>query len=296
LGKCRLGGKKQRYGARNASTADMTTDPLFMKIGAQYYFYHNDHIGTPQKMTSVSGAVVWSAKYSSFGKAVVDASSTIVNPLRFPGQYDDTETGLHYNWFRYYEPEIGRYLAPDPIGVCGGINFYRYSINSPLNEIDPLGLFAVGVLDTKNQTLTLRDLDTNKIVTVQAFTGGYATPDGIVSPGTGKEVPMPDGGYFIVDNPNPQPGHGDWYGLLYNDKRIDDYANDYGRGGFRLHLGGVSWGCATVDKYQTDAEEKWKEIKELIKNTKPREVTYIKGPHWWNRSIKIPSYGVIYKK
>jgi len=80
------------YGYRPGST--WTTDPLFMKTGGQYYFYQNDHLGTPQKLTAVNGAVVWSAKYSSFGEAEVDPNSTIENNLRFPGQYHDKETGL----------------------------------------------------------------------------------------------------------------------------------------------------------------------------------------------------------
>ncbi len=68
-----------------------------MKIGSEYYFYHNDHLGTPQKMTAVNGLVVWAAKYSSFGKAEVDPASTVENNLRFAGQYEDAETRLHYN-------------------------------------------------------------------------------------------------------------------------------------------------------------------------------------------------------
>ncbi len=75
------------------------TDPLFIKEGSSYFFYHTDHLGTPHKMTAVNGAVVWSAKYSSFGEASVDANSTITNNLRFPGQYFDGETGLYYNYF-----------------------------------------------------------------------------------------------------------------------------------------------------------------------------------------------------
>jgi len=91
-------------------------------------------------MTAVSGAVVWSAKYSSFGEADVDASSTITNNLRFPGQYYDSETGLHYNWYRYYDPSNGRYLTPDPIGLAGGINVFGYVKNNPLKFMDPRGL------------------------------------------------------------------------------------------------------------------------------------------------------------
>ena len=105
--------------------------------------YQNDHLGTPQQLTAVNGAVVWSAKYSSFGEAEVDPSSTIENNLRFPGQYFDRETGLYYNWHRYYDPRTGRYLRTDPIGLnSGDINFYRYAKDNPLNDYDPKGLYT----------------------------------------------------------------------------------------------------------------------------------------------------------
>jgi RHS repeat-associated protein len=128
------------YGYKPGST--WTTDPLFMKQGTEYYFYHNDHLGTPQKMTAVNGAVVWGAQYEAFGKASVDGSSTVTNNLRFPGQYFDDETGLCYNYFRYYDSETGRYTKKDPIGFRGGTNLFVYVFNNSLNKIDPLGLMA----------------------------------------------------------------------------------------------------------------------------------------------------------
>ena len=64
------------------------------------------------------------------------------NNLRFPGQYYNAETGLHYNWNRYYDPETGRYLSPDPIGLDGGLNLYAYVENDPVNWSDPEGLAA----------------------------------------------------------------------------------------------------------------------------------------------------------
>jgi RHS repeat-associated protein len=121
-----------------------TTDPVFMKVGTNYYFYHNDHLGTPQKMTAVNGAVVWSAKYEAFGKAKVDAGSTIENNLRFPGQYYDQETGELYNWNRYYGANIGRYIAMDMIIFDKFVNQYKYVENKPNTNKDITGLFGDG--------------------------------------------------------------------------------------------------------------------------------------------------------
>jgi RHS repeat-associated protein len=119
------------------------TDPLFVRIGSQYYWYQNDHLGTPQKIIAASGLVVWSATYDSFGNAQIGAQG-ITNHLRFPGQYFDAETGLHYNRHRYYDPTTGRYLRADPYGQ--GLNHYAYSFNNPLTLIDPHGLCAVDTL------------------------------------------------------------------------------------------------------------------------------------------------------
>jgi RHS repeat-associated protein len=120
--------------------ASFNTDPLFMKIGSDYYFYQNNHLGTPQKMMASNGAVVWSARYTSFGEGDVDISSIISNNLRLPGQYFDEETGLHYNWHRHYDPGIGRYLRADPIGFEGGLNLYVYVLDNPVVYFDPGGL------------------------------------------------------------------------------------------------------------------------------------------------------------
>ncbi|PKN59759.1 MAG: hypothetical protein CVU53_06580, partial [Deltaproteobacteria bacterium HGW-Deltaproteobacteria-11] len=117
------------------------TSPLYLAEDGQFYFYHNDRQGTPQRLTDINGQVVWSASYSAFGQAFVDPNSTIENNLRFPGQYYDAETDLHYNLHRYYEPTTGRYLSTDPAG--DGLNPYVYVSGNPLNAIDPLGLFSV---------------------------------------------------------------------------------------------------------------------------------------------------------
>ena len=105
----------------------------------QPYHYQLDHLGTPQELTSPDGDIVWSAHYRAYGEITRLDVGTIDNPLRFQGQYFDAESGLHYNRHRYYNPDIGRYLTPDPVKLAGGINGYRY-VPSPTGWVDPLGL------------------------------------------------------------------------------------------------------------------------------------------------------------
>ncbi|MEX2339887.1 MAG: RHS repeat-associated core domain-containing protein [Aquisalimonadaceae bacterium] len=114
------------------------TNPLFIKQGNQFGYYHNDHLGTPQAITAANGALLWSATYDAFGQARV-TTEAIRSNLRFPGQYYDQETGLHYNWHRYYDPGTGRYITSDPIGLMGGLNTYLYAAANPLRYIDPDG-------------------------------------------------------------------------------------------------------------------------------------------------------------
>jgi len=121
-----------------------STNPLFQKIGTRYYWYQNDHLGTPQKIVDATGKIVWSAIYDSFGNTQI-TTAEIENNLRFPGQYYDSETGLHNNWNRNYDPRTARFISQDPIRVLGGINLYRYVGNNPINSVDPLGLYDIDV-------------------------------------------------------------------------------------------------------------------------------------------------------
>ncbi|EHH3296983.1 RHS repeat protein [Salmonella enterica] len=111
----------------------------------QVWYYHTDVTGTPQEVTAADGTLVWAGYIRGFGENAADISNSgayFYQPLRLPGQYFDDETGLHYNLFRYYAPECGRFVSQDPIGLRGGINLYSYAPN-PLSYIDPLGLSPV---------------------------------------------------------------------------------------------------------------------------------------------------------
>lgn len=132
-----------------------------MKVGDAYFYYHTDNLGTPQKLTAGNGEVVWSAKYNSFGEATIEVE-TVENNLRFPGQYEDAETGLHYNWLRCYDTQSGRYTRVDPVLSIFNINqqllfflpalikkniqiqAFAYAFNNPLNRFDSKGLAPNG--------------------------------------------------------------------------------------------------------------------------------------------------------
>ena len=116
----------------------------------QVYHYHNDQLGTPNELTNRQGEVVWLADYEAWGNTAkviyseskleeLKVSKEHLQPIRFQGQHFDTETGLHYNRFRYYDPDMGMFISRDPIGLQGGDNVFAYAPN-PTGWIDPLGL------------------------------------------------------------------------------------------------------------------------------------------------------------
>ncbi|PIE69797.1 MAG: hypothetical protein CSA21_00310 [Deltaproteobacteria bacterium] len=107
---------------------------------ARVYWYISDHLGTAQLVTNHTGAVVWQGEEKPFGEVTI-ITGDLDHRFRFPGQYYDNETGLHYNHHRYYDPQTGRYLSPDPIELAGGMNLYAYVQNDPVNAVDPEGLW-----------------------------------------------------------------------------------------------------------------------------------------------------------
>jgi RHS repeat-associated protein len=118
-----------------ALVADVDTDPIL-------YFVHTDHLNRPIRMTDGGENVVWDAVYNPFG-GVNSITGPAANNLRFPGQYFLMEDGLHYNWYRHYDPSIGRYIQPDSLGLTtllsDGPSVYGYAQQSPLTYVDPRG-------------------------------------------------------------------------------------------------------------------------------------------------------------
>ncbi len=119
----------------------------------QIYYIHADHLNTPRVIVNTANTIVWRWENTHvFGANLPDEDPDGNAQLfeyhqRFPGQYFDRETNLHYNYFRYYEPETGRYISPDPIGLAGGINIYGYVKQNPLSFIDSDGLLPDAIVD-----------------------------------------------------------------------------------------------------------------------------------------------------
>jgi RHS repeat-associated protein len=113
--------------------------------GISIYYVHTDHLGTPRKITRPSdNGLMWRWDPDTFGSVNPNTNPSGLGAfnynLRFPGQYSMNESGLFYNYFRDYDPTMGRYIESDPIGLKAGINTYAYVSGNPLSNIDPLGL------------------------------------------------------------------------------------------------------------------------------------------------------------
>ena len=152
------------YGSANASA---NTTPKLCNV----YYFHTDQVGMPEELTNADGQVCWQASYKTWGSTVSESwevkelagrkvhqldegdklqGDSAEQNLRFQGQYLDRETGLHYNTFRFYDADIGRFISPDPIGLSGGLNLGSYSPN-PISWIDPWG-WACGHGNAKTGT------------------------------------------------------------------------------------------------------------------------------------------------
>lgn len=135
--------------------------PIAAVINGQIYAVHSDHLNTPRRLTDSTGQPVWQWAYSAFGNEKPTLANTRfanldINPspgttnispvvfnVRYPGQYDDVESGLSQNRHRFYDRRTGRYTQTDPIGLGGGWNPYPYANLNSLRFTDPFGLSPV---------------------------------------------------------------------------------------------------------------------------------------------------------
>lgn len=168
------------------------------------YFIHADHLNTPRLVADAAGTMVWKwDQQEPFGDNVADENPSGLGafdlPLRLPGQYADKETGLHYNYFRAYDPAVARYTKADPLGTAAGPNLYAYAWQSPLRYIDPFGLECwwvdQGLQEICKPTGIRRQKPTVEYQTMQTFPVPDPTSPSI---GVGAPGPMPEPGMKLL--------------------------------------------------------------------------------------------------
>ena len=142
--------------------------------------------GLPEDVTDSAGHIIWRGRYTIWGKLVYEHNTHYTptgfsQPLRMQGQYDDGNTGLYYNTFRYYDAEAGRYACEDPIGLKGGINLYKY-VNNPTEWADPLGLLNF----TKSLVSFVNTINAGRLYAAGVLK--YAAAAGLTSTGAGSPV------------------------------------------------------------------------------------------------------------
>jgi len=134
--------------------------PVATVRNGQVFYIFSDQLNTPRVITDTQNKIVWRWDSDPFGRAIADEDpdgdgTYFTFNLRFPGQYYDVETGLHYNWNRYYDPRTGRYITSDPLGLDGGLNTYGYVGGNPLMNLDPYGLDLSSVVGKRKKPGTL---------------------------------------------------------------------------------------------------------------------------------------------
>ena len=230
--------------------------------GAQVLYIHTDHLGTPRELSDIHGHIRWSASYQTWGNTLrIEQSAQQQNhlpqlqPLRFQGQYFDPETGLHYNRFRYYDPDIGRFISQDPIGLAGGNNLYQYAAN-PVSWIDPLGLAGYTVsANTAGTDMLSRGVHLNVFGPGLPPKGGHVTL-----------VPNSDGtgiSFSPADAATRDIKANQWNKL---EKAMTDYVNDP-KNSDRLMKAAQSG----IDTYPNSARsQEMKKVKTILENHKTK--------------------------
>ncbi|WP_438001822.1 RHS repeat-associated core domain-containing protein [Sorangium sp. So ce185] len=152
-------------------------------VGPWLFYLNEAMTGFPERLVDGKGEVAAELFRTAWGKVTSEAGSRAPTPVRFLGQYEDVETGLFCNRHRYYDPDLGRYISPDPAEIDGELNAYWYARNQPWTIVDPDGLIYSRILDRDGNVLTYVDEDgnTKPYVGRNPSEGGKITPSSHIS-------------------------------------------------------------------------------------------------------------------
>ncbi|CAD6878134.1 hypothetical protein [Methylomonas albis] len=185
-------GEYTQTGAPIQETIWLGNMPVAVSKGSNQYFVYADHLNAPRAISDNTGKVIWRWDSEAFGTTAAnedpDGDSNIFTyNLRFPGQYYDKSTGLHYNGFRDYNPAIGRYIESDPIGLAGGVNSYAYAYGNPLTYDDFFGLCDVERCNQLRKKIFEKNAkllnELRKYDPIADGKGGFSFPGGFTKPG-----------------------------------------------------------------------------------------------------------------
>jgi RHS repeat-associated protein len=209
-------GEYDQTGKAIQETVWLGNAPVAVMANGKNHFVYTDHLNTPRAIANELGSVVWRWEGEAFGNTLANEDAdndgkAFVYNLRFPGQYYDKATGLHYNGFRDYDPAIGRYIQSDPIGLAGGINTFGYVEGDPLLIADFFGL--------RGERIILFDPKAPKenSWTCDKCMNHYDNADSQEFPPTGWVYVYGHG------NPNSMEGVGNPYALAKRIKKLKSY-------------------------------------------------------------------------
>ncbi|MGH9059161.1 MAG: RHS repeat domain-containing protein, partial [Acidimicrobiales bacterium] len=188
--------------------------------GVRFFSFVTNPIGTPVDLVDSRGVLAWHGTTTLWGKAKPQRIAGTSTPLRFPGQYADDETGLHYNVFRYYDPATGRYLSQDPLGLAPAPDPVGY-VPNPLLQADPLGLGCGGSKEVAGEgdgAARPHEPASDNAAKVQDTNPTGKLPDNVKK--TGDDAPH-DNGEGPSNKPGDEPGKGK------EPETFDDKMKDY---------------------------------------------------------------------
>jgi RHS repeat-associated protein len=171
------------------------------QVDSRFFAIVTDLVGTPTELVDESGHIAWHARATLWGATTWNRDATAYTPLRFPGQYADPETGLHFNFHRHYDPDIGRYACPDPLGLIPAPNPWAY-VNNPHTWCDPLGLMPASGAEGSDIKKELMDLAKARVTHVQGNLGDDDLTPGAYSVGKDRTS-----GKVYYGESGPEDGH-----------------------------------------------------------------------------------------
>jgi RHS repeat-associated protein len=225
-------------GLQPLAQREFKADHVQKEIDRRFFAIATDLSGAPSDLIAPDGTFAWHGRSTAWGATQSHRAATAYTPLRYPGQYFDPETGLHYNLNRYYDPELGRYTTPDPLGLAPSVNHYTY-VPNPFTLADPLGLAGCTADPTWGGRVTFtrdehgRPYEMNAIITRDMLDEGTKANDSLHPPGfmggehnqarghmlakmLGGSGDTLDNLFTITQRPTNSPEMRDWEQDIYN--------------------------------------------------------------------------------